>query len=225
VEARPAGNLYEGPAVTEGGGPAAAAPWQAIARYAPLVSVAGSLLVGVVSAFQFAYGLTRFGGVDYVPRVIALSALRVEAGSAAFGLTCFTAVTVVHRASRKAPVEAAVDGWRIPFLGLLILVLYPVNVACIVLGAVGVASWFYELPAAKFVASAWQTAWPSDLAAGVIKTAVYSVIAMLLLPRALTVLSASRRGLALKLFLSWLALQAIGFVVNTCAAAIFAMWR
>jgi phospholipid/cholesterol/gamma-HCH transport system permease protein len=219
----PTGNPYEGPAAPVPAGAVARAPWRAVALYAPLVNVAGSLVAGAASSIQFAYGLTRFGGIDYVPRVIALSALREYAPSGAFGLTCFTAVTVVHRASRSAPGPLETDGWRILILGWSIVLLYPVNVACIVLGATGVGSWFYALPAASFVAWSRESAYASDVAAGAFKTAVYGVIAMLLLPRALSIVSASRRGLALKLVLSWLAMQVIYVVVDASTTAIFAM--
>lgn len=81
-----------------------------VAGYALLVSLMASHFVGGLLAFQFAYGLRRFGGQEYVPRVILLSALRMVAASWAFGVTCLTAVILAHRAMRSTGSPVAIDG-------------------------------------------------------------------------------------------------------------------
>jgi hypothetical protein len=55
---------------------------------------------------------------------------------------------------------------------------------------------------------------------GAVRTAVYAVVAALLLPRALALVSASRRGLVLKLVLSWLAIQGIFVAFDVGAIAV-----
>jgi phospholipid/cholesterol/gamma-HCH transport system permease protein len=176
------------------------------------VNVAGSLLVGAVSAFQFGFGLQRFGGIEYVPGVVGLAAVRSYGAAAACNLTCLTAVVVVHRATRGGPVAVAA---RRSFLaGLTIALLFPVDAACMILGAMGVVCVSYALPAGVFVASVRDTLLARDALFGAAQAVGWALVATLLLPRALRLVVASRRGLVRKLLVAWLVLQAAFFVVD-----------
>jgi hypothetical protein len=96
---------------------------------------------------------------------------------------------------------------------------YPLNVACIVVGALAVMRLVYAQPTAEFVASCEKVITWGDLAFGATTTAAYALLATLLLPRLLRVVAASRRGLVVKLVATWLAVQASFFVIEAGAVA------
>ncbi len=175
-------------------------------------------MIGAVLAFQFAYGLGRFGGTEYVPRVIVLAALRAYAPAGAFVLTCLTAVTVVHRAARR-PAPTTIEGRRASIVGAAIALFYPIDVACLCAGGLVVMRAVYELPAATFVASSVNVIKWQDAAFGATTTAAYALLATLLLPRLLRVVAASRRGLVAKLVVTWLVLLVARYGVHALAVA------
>jgi hypothetical protein len=206
-------NPYVAPATVHVPDAPATVPYAKIAGYAMAVSAGYGFVVGAATAFQFWFGLRRFGGLEYVPRVIVLSALRELAPSSAFALTCLTAVTVVHRASRSTPSPAALDPRGAWLLGGAIALLYPIDVACVVFGALGFMLTVYGQPAAPFVDSAQVVTW-GDLASGATKTTAFALLAALALPRVLRFVAASRRGLVLKLFVAWLVVQGVELAVD-----------
>jgi uncharacterized NAD(P)/FAD-binding protein YdhS len=86
---------------------------------------------------QFSYGLRRFGGLEYVPRIIVLSAVRELGPQSALFVTCGAAVIVVHRASRDsgAPVNTSDSPMALSTAALCVI-----NVAAAVIGGLGVAA-------------------------------------------------------------------------------------
>lgn len=185
-----------------------------IARYALVVNPIASAVAGAASAIQFAYGLSRFGGVEYVPRVVVLTALREQGGAEAFAWTCFVGVILVHRASRsevpRAPLERR-GAWRI---GAAIALLHPICVAALVAAGAVALRLFYGVPLATFAAELTGAIVPGDVVVGALKSLVDAAIAVLLLPVALRWVAASRRGLVPKLVLAWLAVQLCLVVVS-----------
>jgi hypothetical protein len=194
-----------------------------MACYAVAISSSLSMALGGLSALKFASGLERFGGLEYVPRVLVLSAVRSLAPGIAFVLPCLTAVTLVHRARDRGENPVTVEGGRVFLVGGAIALLYPVNVACLLLGGLLVMRVTYAVHAVDFVAQGSQGLEWADAAFGAAETVAYALLGALLLPHLLRrVAAAWRRGLLVKLIAVWLAAQAAVFVVSTTVAVLAA---
>jgi phospholipid/cholesterol/gamma-HCH transport system permease protein len=149
-----------------------------------------SIFIGMVMTIQFAYGLQRFGGVEYIPRVIVLSFVR-ELGPT------LTAVIVGGRIGSGMAAEVGamnvteqVDAIRA--LGgdpAKKLVLPRVLAAMVVmpflsifadtlgtLGAVFVSSVEYGISPSLFMQSALEVVLLSDLFSGLAKTPIFGFI-------------------------------------------------
>lgn len=165
--------------------------WKAISAQIEAVGVASlgivfvsSVFIGMVMAVQFAYGLKKFGGMEYTPRVIALSFARelaptltaiivggrIGAGMAAeLGSMSVTEQIDAVRALGADPLKKLV--WPrlvasvivLPFLGAIALVLG-------VGGALFITSTQFGIPASFFFQSALSSVKMSDFASGLIKT-------------------------------------------------------
>ena len=149
-----------------------------------------SIFIGMVMTIQFAFGLQRFGGIEYIPRVIVLSFLR-ELGPT------LTAIIVGGRIGSGMAAEVGamnvteqVDAIRA--LGgdpAKKLVLPRVLAAMIVmpllsvfadtlgtLGALGVCWLEYDIHPRLFMQSALETVLLSDLFSGLAKTPIFGFI-------------------------------------------------
>jgi phospholipid/cholesterol/gamma-HCH transport system permease protein len=132
-----------------------------------------SIFIGMVMTIQFAFGLQRFGGVEYIPRVIVLSFLR-ELGPT------LTAIIVGGRIGSGMAAEVGamnvteqVDAIRA--LGgdpAKKLVLPRVAAAMIVI----VCSLEYDIRPRLFMQSAMETVLLSDLFSGLAKTPIFGFI-------------------------------------------------
>ena len=114
------------------------------------VALIGLLTFGPVTIVQFAFGLQRFGGVEYVPRVVGLGVLRFDGASATAMATCFLLTGFLH----ARPEAAASSGVaRLKGAGLAALcvpVLYVPALVLILSSAVVFARLAYDLPARAF---------------------------------------------------------------------------
>jgi phospholipid/cholesterol/gamma-HCH transport system permease protein len=149
-----------------------------------------SIFIGMVMTIQFAFGLQRFGGVEYIPRVIVLSFLR-ELGPT------LTAIIVGGRIGSGMAAEVGamnvteqVDAVRalgadphkklvLPRVVAAILVMPILSLFSLFLGTVGAAlvcSLEYNIPAQFFLRSSLQVVRMSDLFSGLGKTPVFGFI-------------------------------------------------
>lgn len=149
-----------------------------------------SVFIGMVMAVQFAFGLRKFGGMEYTPRVIALSFARelaptltaiivggrIGAGMAAeVGAMAVTEQIDAVRALGADPHKKLV--WPrlvasvivMPFLGAMALVLG-------VGGAMVITDLQFDIPASFFLRSSLSTITMMDFAAGLVKTPVFGAI-------------------------------------------------
>jgi ABC-type transporter Mla maintaining outer membrane lipid asymmetry permease subunit MlaE len=184
-------------------GDAALSPYGRVARYSVLVNAVASVVAGVAMTCEFAFGLQRFGGLEYVPRVILLSALRSLGLWAALDWTSLIAVIVVDRASRSAPRPLRLDKRRAWLLGVTVVALYPFDVACQLLSAMAVLKWGYEISFVAFISSARAALFWSDALYGAIQAGACGTLAMLVLPSLLQWVAGSPRSLWVKLPLTW----------------------
>lgn len=149
-----------------------------------------SIFIGMVMTIQFAFGLQRFGGIEYIPRVIVLSFLR-ELGPT------LTAIIVGGRIGSGMAAEVGamnvteqVDAIRalgadphkklvLPRVAAAVLVLPILSLFSIFLGVIGamlVCAFEYSIPARFFLRSSLEVVQMSDLFSGLGKTPVFGFI-------------------------------------------------
>ena len=154
------------------------------------IVVVTSAFIGMVMTIQFAFGLQRFGGLEYMPRVIVLSFLRelgptltaiivggrVGSGIAAeVGAMNVTEQIDAVRALGADPYKKLVLPRVIAAVVVMpILALFSILVG--ILGAVLVCKLEYRIPPAFFLRTSLESVEMSDLLAGLGKTPVFGYI-------------------------------------------------
>src|SRR6478735_998979 len=154
------------------------------------IVVVTSVFIGMVIAVQFAFGLQKFGGLEYTGRVIALSFARelaptltavIVGGRIGSGMAAELGAMAVPeqidaiRALGADPLKKLV--W--PRLLASVIVMPVVASFSLVLGFAGatmITDLQFDIPAAFFTRSALATVTMSDFAAGMIKTPVFGAI-------------------------------------------------
>lgn len=158
------------------------------------IVVVSSVFIGMVMAVQFAFGLRKFGGMEYTPRVIALSFARelaptltaiivggrIGAGMAAeVGSMSVTEQIDAIRALGADPLKKLV--WPrlvastivLPLLGGMALVLG-------VGGAMFITAAQFDIPATFFLRSALGSVTMMDFVSGIVKTPVFGALIALI---------------------------------------------
>ena len=168
--------------------------WKAIVSQLEAVGVASlgivivsSLFIGMVMAVQFAFGLRKFGGMEYTPRVIALSFARelaptmtslivggrIGAGMAAeVGSMAVTEQIDAVRALGADPLKKLV--W--PRLVATVIAMPLLCGGALVLGvggALAISVFQFDLSASFFLQSAIGAVTLGDFASGILKTPVF----------------------------------------------------
>jgi phospholipid/cholesterol/gamma-HCH transport system permease protein len=154
------------------------------------IVVVSSLFIGMVMTIQFAFGLRRFGGLEYIPRVVVLSFARelaptltavivggrIGSGMAAeVGAMNVTEQVDAIRALGADPVKKLVVPRVVaailvmPFLGMFALALGT-------LGAIFVCRFEFGISERFFMSSALETLTMADFLSGIAKTPVFGLI-------------------------------------------------
>jgi phospholipid/cholesterol/gamma-HCH transport system permease protein len=154
------------------------------------IVVVTSVFIGMVMAVQFAFGLQKFGGLEYTGRVIALSFARelaptltavivggrIGSGMAAeLGAMAVTEQIDAIRALGADPLKKLV--W--PRLAASVIVLPVVAAFSLVLGfagAMAITDLQFDVPSAFFFRSALSAVNMSDFLAGMLKTPFFGAI-------------------------------------------------
>lgn len=149
-----------------------------------------SIFIGMVMTIQFAFGLQRFGGVEYIPRVIVLSFLRelgptltaiivggrIGSGMAAeVGAMNVTEQVDAIRALGGDPAKKLV----LPRVVAAMIVMPFLSIFADTLGTLGamfVASVEYDIRPRLFMQSSLETVLLSDLFSGLAKTPIFGFI-------------------------------------------------
>ncbi len=149
-----------------------------------------SVFIGMVMTIQFAFGLQRFGGIEYIPRVIVLSFLRelgptltaiivggrIGSGMAAeVGAMNVTEQVDAIRALGGDPAKKLV----LPRVAAAMVVMPLLSVFADTLGtlgALGVCAVEYGIRPRLFMQSALETVQLSDLFSGLAKTPIFGFI-------------------------------------------------
>jgi phospholipid/cholesterol/gamma-HCH transport system permease protein len=149
-----------------------------------------SIFIGMVMTIQFAFGLRRFGGLEYIPRVVVLSFARELAPT-------LTAVIVGGRIGSGMAAEVGamnvteqVDAIRalgadpakklvVPRVAAAVLVMPILSVFAFALGTLGaifICKFQFNISSAFFMQSALNTLQMSDFLSGLLKTPVFGFI-------------------------------------------------
>ncbi len=149
-----------------------------------------SLFIGMVMTIQFAFGLRRFGGLEYIPRVVVLSFARelaptltavivggrIGSGMAAeVGAMNVTEQVDAIRALGADPVKKLV----VPRVVASILVMPILGIFAFSLGTLGaifICRFQFGISEQFFVESALETLQMSDFLSGLAKTPVFGLI-------------------------------------------------
>jgi phospholipid/cholesterol/gamma-HCH transport system permease protein len=152
-----------------------------------LVAVTG-LATGSVMALQFGYGLAKFGGTLYVPKIVALAILR-EMGPV------FTSLLIAGRVGSGIASEVAsmkvtqqIDAMRALGTSPIKRIVIPRLIACMIalpvltlfadyiglFGAMMVANHELNIGTDFFIAKTMETLWVRDLTTGMAKTMVFA---------------------------------------------------
>jgi phospholipid/cholesterol/gamma-HCH transport system permease protein len=149
-----------------------------------------SIFIGMVMTIQFAFGLQRFGGIEYIPRVIVLSFMRelgptltaiivggrIGSGMAAeVGAMNVTEQVDAIRALGADPAKKLV----LPRVAAAMIVMPFLSVfadALGILGAAFVSSAEYNIGPRLFMQSALEAVLLSDLLSGLAKTPIFGFI-------------------------------------------------
>jgi len=171
--------------------------WKAILTQLEVLGVASvgivtvtSVFIGMVMAVQFAFGLRKFGGMEYTGRVIALSFARelaptltavivggrIGSGMAAeVGAMAVTEQIDAVRALGADPHKKLV--W--PRLVASVIVMPMLGAFALVLGFVGamlIADLQFDIPSAFFLRTALSTVTMADFISGMVKTPFFGAI-------------------------------------------------
>lgn len=149
-----------------------------------------SVFIGMVMTIQFAFGLQRFGGIEYIPRVIVLSFLRelgptltaiivggrIGSGMAAeVGAMNVTEQVDAIRALGGDPAKKLV----LPRVVAAMIVMPFLSIFADALGTFGalfVAAAEYDIRPRLFMRSSLETVMLSDLFSGLLKTPIFGFI-------------------------------------------------
>ena len=149
-----------------------------------------SVFIGMVMTIQFAFGLQRFGGLEYIPRVIVLSFLRelgptltaiivggrIGSGMAAeVGAMNVTEQVDAIRALGGEPAKKLV----LPRVAAAMIVMPFLSIFADALGTLGamfVSAVEYNIRPLLFMQSALETVLLSDLISGLAKTPIFGFI-------------------------------------------------
>jgi phospholipid/cholesterol/gamma-HCH transport system permease protein len=149
-----------------------------------------SIFIGMVMTIQFAFGLQRFGGIEYIPRVIVLSFLRelgptltaiivggrIGSGMAAeVGAMNVTEQVDAIRALGGDPAKKLV----LPRVAAAMIVMPFLSIFADTLGTLGalvVCSLEYDIRPRLFLQNALETVMLSDLFSGLAKTPIFGFI-------------------------------------------------
>jgi phospholipid/cholesterol/gamma-HCH transport system permease protein len=154
------------------------------------IVVVSSLFIGMVMTIQFAFGLRRFGGLEYIPRVVVLSFARELAPT-------LTAVIVGGRIGSGMAAEVGamnvteqVDAIRalgadptkklvVPRVVAAVLVMPILGIFALALGTLGaifVCRFQFGISVQFFMSSALETLQMGDFISGIAKTPVFGLI-------------------------------------------------
>ena len=117
------------------------------------IAVALSVLVGAATTVQFSFGLAKFGGLEYLPRVLVLSMSRVFGTGVSASASLFALLVWTHPLDENAirPSLLRAAAWC---LGVVIL-MSPIAATLAIASGFLTSRWAYGVPWDLILASRW----------------------------------------------------------------------
>ncbi len=172
------------------------------------MGAAFGVFLGVAQTVEFGWGLRRFGGMEYVPRVVALTTVRALGAGAAMLVTVVTAAVTLHRAGRARPGETVARDRRLAWLAAATLATFVVVASLAIAGGAVTSGAFFGLGPRAYVREGVDTLLMSDVAHGAALAAVDALVATGFIAWVGPWMHRSPRALVLKLLVAYLAVQA-----------------
>ncbi len=192
-------------------GAATARPWARIAGISVGLGAGFGVFLGVAQTLQFGAGLSRFGGMEYVPRVVMLTTVRALGAGAAMLVTGVSAAIALHQLGRRAPGIAVARDLRALWLCAGNLATFAVVCVFTMLGGALTAAGAFGASGRAFLSEGLGTLTSRDLAHGAALATADALVVTALVPVASHWLTSERRGLVLKLLVAYAAAQAMSF--------------
>ena len=199
-------------------GAATARPWARIAGISVGLGAGFGVFLGVAQTLQFGGGLSRFGGMEYVPRVVMLTTVRALGAGAAMLVTGVSAAIALHQLGRRTPGVVVARDLRTLWLMAGNLATFASVCVFTMLGGALTTAGVFGASARFFLAEGLDTLTSRDLAHGVALAAVDALAVTALVPLGSRWLTSERRGLVLKLLLAYAAAQATAFAEQSFLA-------
>jgi len=204
------------PGVAQTGAPGTTvAPYRRVAAISALLGAGFGVFLGVAQTLQFGTGLTRFGGLEYVPRVIVLTTVRALGAGASMLVTSVSAAIVLHQIGRSLPGVSVARDRRMLWLSAGAMATFVVVCAFTVLAAALTSAVAFSTGVAPFIAEGWRTLNARDLAHGAALAAIDAAIVTVLIPLVSGWTTAPKRSLLMKLFVAYATVQATSIVEQT----------
>lgn len=189
-------------------GAVTARPWARIAGLSAALGAGFGVFLGAAQTVQFGAGLSRFGGMAYVPRVVVLTTVRALGAGAAMLVTGVSAVIVLHQLGRRSPGVVVARDPRALWLAAGTLATFASVCAFTMLGGAVTAAGAFGASARAYLGEGLGTLASRDLAHGAVLAAVDAFVVTALLPLASRWMTSARRGLVVKLLVVYAAAQA-----------------
>jgi hypothetical protein len=193
-------------------------PYRRVAAISALLGAGFGVFLGVAQTLQFGTGLGRFGGLEYVPRVIVLTTVRALGAGAAMLVTTVSTAIVLHQVGRATPGVKVARDRRVLWLGGATLATFLVVCAFTGLAASLTSAVAFSTRMSTFLVEGWSTLTLRDLAHGTALASVDAVIVAVLLPLVSAWMTAPKRSLLMKLFVAYATVQATAIVEQTLLA-------
>jgi hypothetical protein len=199
---------------------ATVAPYRRVATISVVLGAGFGVFLGVAQTLQFGAGLSRFGGMTYVPRVVVLTTVRALGAGAAMLVTCVSATIALHQSGRRASGVAMVRDARVLWLTAGGAATFAMVCAFTTLAGALTAVSVFGASMRSFLGEGLSTLTRRDVEHGAVLAAINTCIVTVFVPVASRWLTSERRSLILKLVLAYATVQATAFAEQWVLASL-----
>jgi hypothetical protein len=196
----------------------AVAPYARVAAISLPLGAGFGAFLGIAQTLQFGTGLSRLGGMTYVPRVVALTTVRALGAGAAMLVSSVTATIALHQLGRRTPGTRVARDRRVLWLAAGTVATFVVVCASTMLAGGATSAVVFGESVRSFLDEGLHTLNWRDLEHGAALATIDAGIVAALVPLGASWMVIPKRGLILKLLAAYAACQATAFVEQTLLA-------